>query len=368
MKRPAKITIIEVARAAGVSTATAGRVLGGYGYASDDIRDRVRAAAERLGYRPNRLAKGLITGRTQTLGVVAGDIESPFYASVLRGVGDVARAQGFGVIVTNSDEEPEREREAVQLLLEKQVDALIVAPADPTEAAAFREVVAAGVPIVQFDRVARDLETDSVTVDNVGAAQRCVSALLEAGHRRIGFLAELERSFEDVDTFVARAGHGFADPKTWFPSWQRLLGYLGAHHAAGVRVDPRLVRRAGAYSAAVAREGTLALLGGEGAPSALFTGDGLMSVGAFQAITDLGLKVPEDLSIVCFDDLDWMSFLPPGITAVAQPVYDLGRAAAELALARLDGAPTAPRRHVVLSATLHARGSVRAVQPVAEPA
>src|SRR5258708_36260677 len=124
MRRPDRVTIIEVARSAGVSTATAGRVLGGYGYASGDIKYRVREAAEALGYRPNRLAKSLITGKTQTIGVVAGDIESPFYASVLRGIGDVARGEGFGVIVTNSDEEPALEREAVQLLLEKQVDGL----------------------------------------------------------------------------------------------------------------------------------------------------------------------------------------------------------------------------------------------------
>src|SRR5215218_1285509 len=111
-KRSDKVTIAEVARRAGVSTATAGRVLGDYGYASAEIRDKVHKSAKALQYRPNLLARGLITGRTKTIGVVAGDIQSPFYASILRGVADVARAAGFGVLLTNSDEVLEREVEA----------------------------------------------------------------------------------------------------------------------------------------------------------------------------------------------------------------------------------------------------------------
>ena len=112
-----------------------------YGYSSPEVQEKVRAAAATLGYRPNRLAKGLITGKTQTIGVVVGDIESPFYASVLRGIGDVARRGGFGVIVTNSDENAELEREAVQLLLEKQVDGLIVSSTCVDEPDHLREAI-----------------------------------------------------------------------------------------------------------------------------------------------------------------------------------------------------------------------------------
>jgi LacI family transcriptional regulator len=357
MRRPDRVTIIEVARSAGVSTATAGRVLGGYGYASSDIKDRVRQAAEALGYRPNRLAKSLITGKTQTIGVVAGDIESPFYASVLRGIGDVARAEGFGIIVTNSDEEPALEREAVQLLLEKQVDGLIVAPCDPAASKHLHDAVAANFPVVQIDRAARGLAADSVSVDNLGAARHCVEVLFAAGHRRIGIIAELERPFDDLAAFLDQAPRLISDAKTLMPSWQRLLGYLEAHQDAGVAVDLRLVRRSGGYSAAAAKEATLALLQGEDRPTALFTADGLMSLGAIDAVTGLGLRIPGELSLVCFDDLDWMKFMRPGISAVAQPVYDVGRAAAECILARINGART-PLRHVVLATTLNQRGSI----------
>ena len=117
------------------------------------IQERVRKAAEALGYRPNRLARGLITGKTQTIGVVAGDIESPFYASVLRGIGDVARGRGFGVIVTNSDESRQLEQEAVQLLLEKQVDGLIVSSTVVDETSHLARRARSNCPVVQFDRV-----------------------------------------------------------------------------------------------------------------------------------------------------------------------------------------------------------------------
>ena len=177
-KRTKNVTIIEVAQLAGVSTATAGRVLGGYGYSSEPIREKVREAAEKLGYRPNLLARGLITGKTQTIGVVAGDMESPFYASVLRGIADVARSRGFGIVVTNSDEILQREREAVQLLTEKQVDGMIVTPSDLQTAQHLREIVAAGCPIVQIDRLVHGLEADAVTVDNVQGARRASSMSL----------------------------------------------------------------------------------------------------------------------------------------------------------------------------------------------
>ena len=116
--------IADVARAAGVSTATAGRVLGGYGYTSDDKKENVLKAAQALGYRPNALARSLITGKTRTLGVVAGDIQNPFYASVLRGISNVAEANGFGLLITNSDELQSREVHSVELLAQKQVDAV----------------------------------------------------------------------------------------------------------------------------------------------------------------------------------------------------------------------------------------------------
>ena len=357
-KRTKNVTIIEVARLAGVSTATAGRVLGGYGYSSEQIRDKVREAAEKLGYRPNLLARGLITGKTQTIGVVAGDMESPFYASVLRGIADVARNRGFGIVVTNSDEIFQREREAVQLLMEKQVDGMIVTPSDLQSSKHLKDVVAAGCPIVQIDRRVHGLEADSVTVDNVKAAKECIEHVIAAGHRRIGLISELEQSTTgDLKSFIDLEAHGRLDTAALYPSWQRLAGYLQAHRDAGIPVDLDLVRRVGAYSAEAAKEETLDLLQGGGRPTALFTTDGLMSAGAMDAISELNLDLPRDLSLICFDDLEWMRFLRPGISAIAQPLNEMGRVAARLILGRING-DISPFQRQVLAPALRMRGSV----------
>lgn len=357
-QRSKNATIIEVARRAGVSSATAGRVLGGYGYSSPEVQEKVRAAAAALGYRPNRVAKGLITGKTQTIGVVVGDIESPFYASVLRGIGDVARRGGFGVIVTNSDENAELEREAVQLLLEKQVDGLVVSSTFVNEPDHLREAVAARCPVVQFDRIVAGLESDSVVVDNVSITRNSVAAMIAAGHSRIGILAELgPDQRDDVGSFVANADLSSSDVRYHHPSWQRLLGYLEAHRAAGISPDLQLIRRVAVYSSEAARKEALDLLTMRNAPSALFTADGVMSTGVLEATSALKLAIPGDVSLLCFDDLDWMQFVAQGITAIAQPAHLVGATAAELLLKRLAG-DTASFEHHVLAARLVNRNSI----------
>ncbi len=359
-KRTDSVTIIQVAERAGVSTATAGRVLGGYGYSSDPVRDRVHAAAEALGYRPNGLARGLITGKTRTIGVVAGDISSDFYASAMRGIADVARGEGVGAILTNSDENLDREREAVQLLLEKRVDGLIVSPCDLGNFSHLRAAVASKCPVVQIDRIAEGLPADSVTVDNRGAARDVVTRLLAAGHTRIAFVAELEStSFGDIPQFAAAAASSSLEPQLLYPSWQRLLGYLDAHRDAGATVDLSLIIRVGTYSVDAATSAVLELLNREASarPTALFAGDGMMSTGAMAAISRLRVSIPEELSFVCFDDLDWMSFVGSGITTVVQPVHEMGRRAAEFLLARIEG-DTSEYRHAVLPAQLAERGSI----------
>lgn len=351
-KRQSKVTIAGVAKLAGVSTATAGRVLGGYGYASDDIRTKVRQSAASLGYRPNLLARGLITGKTKTIGVVAGDIQSPFYAAVLRSISDEARAQGFGVLVTNSDEVLAHELESVRLLLEQSVDGLIVAPCDIERAEHLRAAVKEGVPLVQIDRIVEGLEAGSVTIDNREASRHAVASLIAAGHRRIGIVAELERwGFGNVETFVAGVSHGTIKAKALFPSWQRLFGYIEAHVAAGIPVDTALIGRVGAYSLAAARRQSRELLTGPSPPTALFTADGMMSAGALDAIAGLGISIPGDLSLIGFDDLDWMGFLKPGITAIAQPLAEIGQATTRLILARLAGGEPATE-HLILQSTL----------------
>lgn len=358
-KTRSRVTIASVARAAGVSIATAGRVLGEYGYASEDVKTRVQSAADRLGYRPNMLARSLITGRTQTIGVVVGDIQSPYYATVLRGIEDVAREAGFGILVTNTDEQAEREIEAVRLLSEKQVDGLCLAPSKLNDAAHLTSLVASGCPVVQFDRVVSGLEADSVTVDNRAAARASTQMLIDAGHRRIAIVAELEKwNGGELPDFLRAAGQKQLQPGSLFPSWQRLLGYLEAFHAHRLSPDLTMIVRVGTYSAPAAIAAVGDALDSVAPPTAIFATDGLMSSAVMAALNARRLRVRDDVSLIGFDDLNWMSFHCPPISAVLQPVAEIGRRAASLMLERLSGG-TMPPRHEVLMPELILRESIR---------
>ncbi|WP_458792991.1 LacI family DNA-binding transcriptional regulator [Yoonia sp. MH D7] len=362
-----KVTIVDVARLAKVSTATAGRVLGRYGYAGGETKERVLKVAQELGYRPNELARGLITGRTRTIGVIAGDISSPFYASVLRGISDVIEGQGLGLLITNSDETLSREISAAKLLSEKQIDGLIVAPCDVTSASHLHDVVAAGIPVVLVDRKVRNLNVDSVAVENVDSSRDAVARLLAAGHLRIGIVVEyagaLDRQISDILAYPGNKDG--PDPSPMSTGKLRLRGYLEAHKAAGVVVDPGLIISVTKHSAQAACDAVVDNWARKERPTAVFCADGLMSAGTMLAIASLHRRVPEDLSIIGFDDLDWMRFVGTGIDAVAQPRKLIGRAAARLLLARIGGATGYPR-NMLLSPKYRQRNSIKLVGENAE--
>nr|WP_191910248.1 LacI family DNA-binding transcriptional regulator [Microbispora cellulosiformans] len=358
--RPRRATLPDVAALAGVSTAAAGRALGGYGSVSEDVRRRVAEAARRLDYRANRLAASVRTGRTDTIGVVCADIESPFFARALRGISDVAREKGFSTLVTNSDEDLASEREAVQVLLHKQVDGIICAPADVTRVDHLARAQSDGTPVVLFDRVSDRLEADAVVVDGMKAAYQAVRRLLDLGHRRVAIVTELRQPREQdwarlLDPEIA------VSPGELSPSEARLLGYLRAHWDAGVPVRRELVRRTGTYAADAAYQQTRRVLGLKNPPTAIFTVDNLMTVGAYRAIRELGIAVPDRLSVVAFDDLDWTVLVSPALTVIAQPVYEMGAEAARRLIRRLRDPQPEPPATLFMDVALIERESVAPV-------
>jgi LacI family transcriptional regulator len=332
------VTIRDVGQLAGVSQATAARVLGGYGPASPTVRAKVEAAAERLGYVPNSVARALASGLTHAVGLVVGDIENPFFGAAARSMSDALEERGHTVLLTNSDEDVDRERRAVETLRARQVDALVVAPSAsgplPHLAAA-----AAAAPLVLLDRVVRGVRADSVTVDNRGGARMAVEHLIEHGHRRIGLVS---------------------DNPSISSSAERIEGYRDALGTVGIEPDGHLMSLGGAtrddgYRAA------RRLLEAPDRPTALFTANNFMTVGAMLALSDLGLHVPDDISLVGFDDLEWTTLVDPPLTVVAQPASELGVVAAERVLARLAGGGGRPRRFK-LETTLITRASCRSIR------
>ena len=345
--RSASVTVADVARKAGVSKATAARVLGGYGTVSDRVRDAVSAAARALDYRPNELARSMTTGRSGTIGVVVGDIENPFFSLAVRGITDVARQAGFTVILINSGEDVATEKAAIRTLLAKRVDGLIVSPAKESDVDHLREAARSGRPLALLDRGSEALDVDTVIADDRHAAEGVTHKLIALGHRRIAYLTacdtkdHLFRQPSDISTGSVR---------------RRIEGFLTACREAGLVAMERWVH-VGAATPEHTRHITGAILEALERPTAIIASDSVIGLEVFKTCRALGLAIPGDLSLVSFHNADWTAVTSPPITVVEQPVYALGEGAAKLLVERLSGGAQGARR-LVLETRLVERASV----------
>jgi LacI family transcriptional regulator len=355
-------TIEDVAAAAGVSRATAARALGGYGRVSDETRSVVRKHAQALGYQANRLAQGMVTGRTLTLGFVSADMADAFFGQTMRGFTDIARAQGYDVIISNSEEDPQLERRAVETMLQRRVDGLLLAPTELDKFRHLEAVLASGLPIVQIDRSVRGLAADAVLIDNAGAARDAVNHLIERGHERIGLLTA---GLADGDP-IAQLDAVATDPVHAPTPLSRAVGYLSALRSAGLPVEVQLIASASSAAryADRAEAAVAGLLTQPAPPTAILAVDGSLTLCAFEAVQDSGLRFPDECTVLGFDDLDWTRIVRPRVTVVAQPAYDIGATAARRLLARLAG-DTSPPQTLLLETSLVARESTTSATPAA---
>lgn len=344
------VTVADVARSAGVSKATAARVLGGYGTVSDRVREAVRAAANSLDYRPNELARSMTTGRSGTIGVVVGDIENPFFGSAVRGISEIARAAGFNVVLANSGEDFEVERAAIKTLVAKRVDGLIVSPACESEIDHLKEIGRAGRPLVLLDRAIATLDVDTVTADDRKAAENVTRLLVSRGHRRIAYVTAC-----DTPTHVYRHAHEISTASVR----ERIEAFVRIGEEAGIGPMAQWIR-VGANTPDAARRLTMDLLTSAAAPSAIIASDSLIALEVFKVARELGVDMPGALSLLTFHDAAWTAVTSPPVTVVRQPVYELGEAAARMLIERLNG-EQCPPRHRVLPTELVERGSIGTV-------
>ncbi len=322
MAQPAdrSVTIKDVAIHASVSVATVSAVMNGNKYVSPELEQRVRESIDALGYRRNNFARGLKTQISHSIGLVVPDITNPFFTNIARGVEDVANTHNYSLILGNTDEDPEKEKKYLQLLESRQADGLIIAVTARSHEY-LQSLPLQHLALVSIDRSLFDLGIDTVMVDNTGGARAAIEHLIALGHRRIGLVAGLR---------------GIA------PTEERLLGYTQALEKHGIAVDPDLI--AVTYARVGGGiEGAMQLLALEDRPSALFAMDGTMAIGALQAITQSGLRCPEDIALVCFDDFIWTSVMRPHLTVVDQPTYEIGEQSAHLLFERLQSRGRAPR-------------------------
>jgi LacI family transcriptional regulator len=337
-----------------VSPATAARALGDYGSVSVAARDRVRQVAETLGYRANAMARSMITGRTQSIGVVIADIEDQFFASLTRGISDVALEADVAVLVTNTDERPDRERRAIDVFLEKQVDGILLAPSSVHVSDHLSDLVATGTPLVLVDRSVDGVDVDVVGVDARRAARELTDHLLDLGHRRIALIAggEVERDRP------RRASDSERPVRAISTEIDRYRGMLDALEARGVPFDPELLFIGGFHEDG-ARAQAERLLALDDPPTAIFPTGNLIALGVVQALNTAGVGMPDDISVASFDDLGWQSVIRPPLTVVAQPVHEIGATAMRRLLDRVQG-DESPPQVLQLPTELLIRGSTGA--------
>jgi len=308
-----KITIRDVAKDAGVSSATASRVMGNYGYVSEEVRTTVMESARKLGYRPHAIAKSMVKGETKTIGFVVGDIENPFFASLAKYVNALISLQGYTMMVYTTDENIEEEIRGVDSLISKQVDGLIIAPSSSNEISHILAAQNSGISVVLVDRPLPNIQIDSVCVDNIQGMSEAVAYLIGLGHREIGFLSDsLEISSNQ----------------------ERLTGYTKAHTENGLSVDEGLIKITG-YTVMDGYRGAVALLSSPKRPSAVVTANNFMTTGFLLAAHDMGLVIPDQISLIGFDDMDWYKLTNPPITTISQPIKRIGQEISRILLSHM---------------------------------
>lgn len=326
-------TIKDVAEKAGVSTATVSRVLSGREFVSQHLIEKVNQTIEDLRYRPSRVARNLRVRKANTIGLVVSDIQNPFFTSIMRGIQDTLLAKGYVLLAANSDENEDQEKVHIETLLAEEVAGIILAPASASHKN-YANLIDEGVGLVVIDRIPDRLKANSVLVDNTAGAHTAVEHLISLGHQRIGIIT----GREEISTTTSR-----------------LQGYRTALQDAGIPFAPELViaggfRQEGGYQA------MNALFSISEPPTAVFSSNNVMTLGALQAIHEKCKRIPDEIALVSFDDMPWAASLQPPLTSVAQPTYEIGTTAAKLLLDQVSDSKQITRR-IILEAKLIVRGS-----------
>ena len=326
------VKIKDVADAAGVSTATVSRVLANKPHVRPEVQKRVMDVVQRLNYRPNRVAQNLRSNTSKIIALVVSDIENPFFQSVSRAVDDAAFAQGYIVMLCNTDENPTKEGTCLHLLRDENVAGVILSPTRQF-LENFAGISTLDMPMVIIDRHANNLDVDNVLIDNVQAAYTLTSHLIGHGYQRIG------------GVFGIGSTTGI----------KRHEGFIKALKDHNIKPAPELIK----FTNPREEDGfntTMKLFELQDRPDAILTSNSLLAEGVLLAIRESKLTIPHDIAFASFDDTTCAQLLEPAITVIEQPTYEIGRTAAELLIKRILD-PTRSNREVVLKTKLIIRQS-----------
>ena len=306
-------TVHDVAKRAGVAPITVSRVINNSGYISESTRNRVEAVIKEIGYVPNTLARGLRSKRTNTMALIVTDITNPYFTLMARGVEDVAGDSNYTVIYCNTDESETKEEKYANILAQRQVDGVLLVPAGGNDRT-IKFFGSNGISVVVLDRRIPGVETDFVCSDSVDGAKLLVKLLIRLGHKRIAIITGTKSVSTSVD---------------------RVTGYKQALKEAGLS-DNELVYY-GEFNQQSGYDLTKQAMMQSPKPTAIFGANNFILIGIIKALHDLKFNVPEDVSVVGFDDLPESMLVTPFLTVATQPAYEMGRLATELLLNRISG-------------------------------
>lgn len=326
MKGKESVKLMDVAKLAKVSPATVSRVLNGIVKVDEEKQKRVNDAVIKLGYRPSRVAQRLRSQSRHSLliGLIIPDLQNPFFSDIARGVEDITQQENHAVVICNSDENAEKEAFYVNTLRSEYMGGLIVAPT-PGNKDLIQEMVNEGFPVLYIDRIIASVKTDSITVNSELGGYMATRHLIELGHERIGVIG------------------GNPNLET---SQKRVEGYHRALREANISSKKSMILW-GDSKRNSGRRCAQAFLNRKQRPTAIFSTNNLMTLGTLQAVNESGLRIPEDISVIGFDDIPWATALNPPLTAIKQPSYEMGRRAAELLLARIKGKNESVRQEII---------------------
>jgi DNA-binding LacI/PurR family transcriptional regulator len=328
------VTIKDVAARAGVSYATVSRVLNNNPTVDEALRSRVLDSVQALGYQPNRAARRLRAQSSNVIGLIISDIQNPYFISVIRGVEDTAYLHNMNIVLCNSGEDLARQEIYLGVMQAERVAGLILVPTEGSEARLLSKLQHAGIPVILLDRIIENFQVDTIKVDNLQGATDAVKHLLSLGYRRIAIIS---------GSLQLTTGR------------ERYEGYCHALAEAGLAVDDRLIK-IGDFQTESGYRLMHELLDSAPRPEAVFVTNNLMTLGALRALRERGIRVPQDMPLVGFDDMPWSGELYSPLTAVSQPTYELGSEAVHLLLRRL-AQPSAPFRSISLQTQLIVRES-----------
>ena len=333
-----RATIKDVALRAQVSKTTVSHVINGTRFVEEETSRRVLEAAKELGYRPSTVARSLTTNRTQTIGIIVSDTSNHFFGELIRGIETVVTGENYSLLVCNTDERLEREEHYLNLLLSRQVDGIIAA-ATSQRWSALEQVDMKHMPIVFVDRTFEGMDDRPyVGIDNRGGGYLGATHLIDCGHREIGILAGFQRLSS---------------------MRERLDGFRQALHDHDIPLREEWVVTS-PLSPEAGRQAALQLLSRQDRPKALFINNNFLSLGTLLALKDLGLRCPDDVALVGFDDHPWAAVADPPLTVVQHPTIDIGQEAARILLALLNG-ETLPTMKSLIGCKLIVRQSCRPV-------